>query len=1009
MTLLLPVVFLTAAMAQERTVSGKVTSQDDGSTLPGVSVLVQGTTKGMATDANGAYSITLSGSENTLVFSFIGYKTFTVQVGAQSTIDVVLESDVTSLNEVVVVGYGTQKEKDLTSAITTVRSDEITKTPQGQAMQALQGKVPGLQIVNSGAPGASPTVRIRGIGSMPGEGNSDPLYVVDGMFFSNIDFLNPADIETISVLKDASASAIYGVRAANGVILITTKSGSVNQETEIVYNGYYGVQVAQNVLKMANAEQYSNYAIATGVPAEATFVNNSFQLYGRSRVNPNVPAMNTDWYDQIMQTAPIQNHTISINGGKDKVQYSVGASYFDQGGLIKIAKNNYERLNFRARVDFEASDRLKVGANLNVSNAKQYVADAGVWSTTYYAVPIMPVWDENNTLADPLKLANAKQLGYRDAKNPFFNMYNVNNRNNIAKLLGNFYFDYKLWQDKLSFRMTYNYSTETINSRNVNFAYNDGFVQNQNALSRRSSTFFNQILDNILTYTDSFGAHNLTAMVGYSLRSEINEGNFARGTNIATLDPNVESTWYLTSGPTIDINGTGDFGSRLFGASYIGRLAYNYDDRYLLYSTYRRDGGNKYQQKWANFVTFGGGWVVSEESFFQFPAIDFLKVRGGWGQLGNDSVLPSVGKPTVVTTSTAINNSNTPGIYINTNFDYVDRWETVNQTNIGISAKALQNRLSVELDYFVKDTKNAVMQVKLPASGDVIRKNGGQIRNSGFEAAVNWTGTLASGITYNVGANVTTLKNEAINLQGQSYLDYGTAEFLQRTIVGQPLTAFYGYEVQGVFQNAGEIINSGYTSEFVTEKGIVPGDFFFKDQNGDGKIDGDDRVIIGSILPKFTYGFNFGVAWKNFELSANFQGMRGHSILNRKRGEINWTEDSNIDADLATGLWTGEGSSNRYPAAAGLRGSRKAWNNSMSTYLVEKGDYFRVQNIRLSYNVGRKEFLGIQLPETSLILTAERPITTFNYNGFNPEVANGIDNQTYPIPAVYTVGLNVKF
>ena len=235
------------------------------------------------------------------------------------------------------------------------------------------------------------------------------------------------------------------------------------------------------------------------------------------------------------------------------------------------------------------------------------------------------------------------------------------------------------------------------------------------------------------------------------------------------------------------------------------------------------------------------------------------------------------------------------------------------------------------------------------------------------------------------------------------------SQFLQRTIVGESLTAFYGYEVQGVFQNTSQIDNSGYTSEFIAEKGLVPGDFFFKDQNGDGVINGDDRVIIGNILPSLTYGFNFGVSWKGFDLSANFQGMSGHSILNRKRGEINWTEDSNIDAELATNLWTGEGTSSKYPAAAGLRGTRKAWNNSMSTYLVESGNYFRIQNVRLSYNIGTKEVLGLNVPQTTITLTAERPLTAFKYNGFNPEVANGIDSQTYPIPAVYTVGLNVKF
>jgi TonB-linked SusC/RagA family outer membrane protein len=1008
-TMLFFSVLCATAFAQDRTVSGSVTGAD-GLSLPGVNVIVQGTSKGTTTDSDGKYTLNLGPNENTLVFSFVGYESATVDASTRTTVDVVLASDITTLNEVVVVGYGTQREKDLTSAITTLRADEIAKTPQGQAMQSLQGKVPGVQIVNSGVPGASPTVRIRGIGSMPGQGNSDPLYVVDGMFFDNIDFLNPGDIETLSVLKDASAAAIYGVRAANGVVLITTRSGSYNQKAQVTYSGYYGVQVAQNVLKMANSEQYSNYALATGVAAESTFVDNSFRFYGRSRVNPNVPNVNTDWYNEVLEnTSPIQNHSVNIDGGSENVRYSVGASYFNQDGMLKIARNDYERFNFRTKLDFHASDRLTAGVNLNVSNAKQYLADEGVWGTTYYAVPIMPVYDDGNTLADPLSLASAKRLGYRDNKNPFFNLHNSNNRNVVGKLLGNAYFDYQLIPDKLSFKMSYNFSHQSIDSRNVGFAYNDGYVQNQNSLKRESKTYFNQILDNMLTYTDNFGPHNIQVMAGYSFRSETYEGNYARGTNIATLDRDREETWYLASGPSIDINGTGDTGERLFGASYLGRLAYNYDDRYLLYATLRRDGTNKYQQTWGNFLTFGAGWVVTEESFFQVSGIDFLKVRGSWGQLGNDSVLPSIGQPTVQNISTAIGDQNVQGVYINTNFDYVDRWETVYETNVGLTGKFLSNRLSLDLDYYVRDTKDAVLQVKLPASGDVVRRNGGVIRNSGLEAVLNWTGTVGSGLTYNIGANFATLKNEAIDLRGQTYLDYGTAEFLQRTIVGESLTAFFGYEVAGVFQNQAQIDGSGYSSEFIAEKNLQPGDFFFKDQNADGVIDGNDRVIIGNILPNFSYGFNFGVGYKGFDLSANFQGMSGHSILNRKRGEINWTEDSNIDAELANNLWTGEGTSNTYPAAAGLRGTRKAWNNSMSTYLVEDGNYFRIQNVRLAYTMAKREALGVNLPQATVSFTAERPLTVFNYNGFNPEVANGIDSQTYPIPAVYTVGLNVKF
>ena len=301
-----------------------------------------------------------------------------------------------------VIGYGTQQEKDLTSSITTIKTEDIVKTPTAQAMQALQGRVPGVQIVNSGAPGAAPTVRIRGIGSL--ESNAAPLYVVDGMFFDNIDFLNTADIATISILKDASASAIYGVRASNGVVLIETVSGSYNQAPEVTYSGYYGIQRAQNVLQMANAEQFTNYALATGSSADASFIQNAFQRFGRSRINPNVPDVNTDWYDEVLQTAPIQNHSVSINGGNATTRYSVGMSYFDQEGLVRGTRNDFERLNFRTKLDFDVSDRLRVGGNVNISNSTQFVAENAVWFRTYFAVPILPVFDPANTAATPLSI-----------------------------------------------------------------------------------------------------------------------------------------------------------------------------------------------------------------------------------------------------------------------------------------------------------------------------------------------------------------------------------------------------------------------------------------------------------------------------------------------------------------------------------------------------------------------------------------------------------------------------
>ncbi len=990
-------------------VTGTVKSLSTNETLPGVNVVVYGTTRGTVTDVNGKYTIVLEAGDETLVFSYVGFETETVAINGRSVIDINLVQDISSLDEVVVIGYGESNEKELTSAITTLKTEELIKTPAAQVMQALQGKVAGVQIVSNGTPGAAPTVRVRGIGSF--EGNAAPLYVVDGMFFDNIDFLSPNDIATVSVLKDASASAIYGVRAANGVVLIETKSGGYNQKATIVYDGYYGMQNPQNVIKMANAEQFVRYVNETGDPADIAFVDNAMQRYGRSRINPNVPTVNTDWYDQVMEPASIQNHSLSITGGNDKTRYAIGGSYFDQQGLMKETRNEYKRLNFRLKMDTDVNKWLSVGGNINISAARQYVGENATWFQAYFAVPILPVYDDLNVDAAPFSLANAQQIGYRGRQNPFYSLLYNDNRNDIGKVLGNFNVNIDIIPNKLSFKTAYNYSLEGRNSRNVDFAFNDGVTNFVSGIRKESVTSFDQVWDNYLTFNTAINKHSITAVAGYSFRSEYNELLFARGTEISP-DPvrDAEELWFLSRALNIDITAIGDangntLNSQLYYQSYFGRLAYNYDGRYLLYGTFRRDGNNKFQEKWGNFFTVGAGWVITEESFFNVEPINFLKIRTGWGQMGNDGIRPAVGAPTIEDSETAINDVLVTGRVLRPTFDLIAQWETTEETNIGISGRFFKNRLHVEADYYIRDTKNLAVSIIPPVFRDTERRSIGEIRNKGFEFSLDWNGKLTNDLSYKVGGNLATLTNEVRNLGGAESLLAGSAEFRQISQLGQPYQAFFGYEINGVFQNEGQVNNSGYTDEFIADNGIVPGDFFFKDQNGDGVVDDSDRVVLGSFFPDLTYGFNIGVTYKNIDFTANFQGQAGNSILNRKRGEIIFTNDTNIDADLANNLWRGDGTSNQYPSAAGLR---KGWNQNMSEYFVESGTYFRIQNVQLSYLLNNNQLFGATMPDVKITFTAERPLTLFDYNGFNPEVANGIDRQVYPIPAIYTVGLNVK-
>ncbi|MDK2841110.1 MAG: hypothetical protein PWQ17_615 [Anaerophaga sp.] len=1007
---LLLIYFLMASVflfgQEEITVRGTVTdSQNLG--IPGVSVVVEGTTQGTITDMDGNYNLTVPSDAN-LVFSFVGMKTVTVAVNGRNVIDVTMESSMVDLEEVVVVGYGEVRAKDLTSSIATIKSEELTKTPSGQAMQSLQGKVAGVQIVSAGAPGSEPTVRIRGIGSYPGSSNSQPLYVVDGMYFDNIDFLNPSDIETLSILKDASASAIYGVRAANGVVLITTKNGSLNEKARITYEGYVGVQVPQNVLKMANAEQFVDYVNQTGDAADIQYVQNAMQRYGRSRVNPNVPAVNTDWYAEVMKDAARQqNHSLTVSGGSDKTAYSLGVSYFEQEGLLETARDSYERMNIRGKFDQEVNSWLKAGINFNLSSAEKYSADDGAWFSAYHAVPILPKYDMENYEAltesgipDASPYSSAQLLGYRDAQNPFLQLDYRNNRQDSKKVYSGIYGEISFIPNKLRFKTTYNVSLNAIKNRNVGLPYfvTDDAKRLLSTISTDRITNYDQFLDNVLTYSDSFGNHNLTVMLGQSYRDERYEYLKGEAENI----PEPQNTWYIGQSRSESSKQVDDDAERIYGLSYFGRVSYNYDNRYLGYFTIRREGTSKYQEKWGTFPAVGLGWVISEESFFNnVNFVDFLKLRAGWGQLGNDKIARAAGQNTTEPVFLAIDDTQVNGTITTNTFGYLE-WEVVEETNVGITANFLNNRLRLESDYFIRDTKKAAIPVNLKLQGGSVLRNVGKIRNSGLEVVLNWDDKITNDLTYSVGLNVSTLKNEVRDLYGQPYLNGGSAEFRQRSQVGEPLLSFYGYEVAGVYQNQTEID----ADPVAVENGLVPGDFKFVDQDGNDVIDDDDKVFLGSYFPDLTYGASLGLTYRNFDFSLNIMGQSGNKILNRKRGEIIWTNDTNIDADLANGLWNGEGTSNEYPSASGLR---RGWNQNFSDYLVEDGSFFRIQNVQLGYNLNGTQLFGKGFPNARIFVTAERPLTVFSYNGFNPEVPNGIDRQFYPVPSVYTVGLNVKF
>lgn len=999
-TLLLILLFSVHTFAQEILVAGTVISAEDNMPVLGVSVIVKGTSRGVSTDFDGNYSIKVKSGE-ILEFSYIGFKPQSVTISNQTTVNISLELDIESLDEVVVIGYGEMKSKDLTSAITTIKAEELAAVPTGSAMQAMQGKVPGLQIVSNGSPGQGPTIRVRGIGSYLG-GASNPLFVVDGMFFNNIDFLNTSDIASISVLKDASASAIYGVRAANGVVLIETKSGGLNKKAEITYDGYSGYQVAQNVLKVANAEQFTTLALESGSAPDAQFILNAMQRYGRSRINPNVPNVNTDWYDEIIRLGLIQNHSIGVTGGAENVKYSVGANYFGQEGILKM-KNEYERFNLRSKIEFKANDWLKVGANTVLSNATRYDGENSAWRTAYFAVPIMPVLDPN-LLDDPnvfpKNYANAQDLGYRGGQNPFPLLELSENRTKIRNILANFYAEFNIVPDKLKFKTAYNHNFQTLESRNVDLPYfvGNNFKRDDATLRKSNTTISNQIWDNTLTYNQTFDKHDITVLAGASFRDESFQSIGATGLNFPLTG---DEAYYLDQAQTIVESSVGDGGSREYGLSYFGRVSYSFDDKYILYGTFRADGVRKYIEKWGYFPTVGAGWVVSQEDFMKDNGtLNFLKLRGSWGKLGNDKVPSQSGAITSNVVTTALGDLLYSGLLTSSDFSAL-KWEVTEETNVGLTARLFNDNLSIEADYYIRDTKDAVIPVERPLVPGITLQNVGKIRNSGFEMSLNWNKRVSDDFSYNIGGNFSTLKNEVLDLNGQPHLDAGSAEFRQRSIVGEPIFAFYGREVIGVYQNDTEI----QADPVAVANGLVPGDFKYKENGGDpNTIDDDDRVVLGSYLPTYSYGFNLGFNYKNFDFTLTGSGQGGNKILNRKRLEVIFTSDTNWDRDFAINRWHGEGTTNSYPSSAAVR---KGWNQRLNNYYVEDGDYFRLQNITLGYTVNKNRTIP-GFPQVRIYLTAEKPLTIFNYNGFNPEVSNGVDNQTYPVPAIYTMGVNIK-
>ena len=983
------------AFAQNITVTGTVTEQASGEPALGVSIVVKGNaSNGTIADALGNYSISVP-SNATLVFSAIGMKSQEVAVNGRTTIDIQMVEDAELLDEIVVIGYGTAKSKDLTGAISSVKSDDIISTPISSPMGALQGKVAGVQILNSANPGATPVVRVRGVGSFDSS-YQGPLYVVDGMFFDNIDFLDSSNIESITILKDASSAAIYGVRAANGVILGTARNG-VKGQSKVSYDGYFGVQQACNLMKLANSAEYAGLMKEFG---DLTTVNESIKHWGGSN---GIPATDTDWYRELLKTGTISSNSVNISGTADKASYVLGISYFNNSGISK-GDNDFSRFNIISKGDYTPFSWLKAGANITVSNSTRKNSNLTAFREAFLLPSFVPVYDENNTEAFPTKYASPQAAGLTSGyfANPLARAEYNNSLNKYLRVLPSLYAELSFIPEKLKYKFSVAQEYNLGNSKVYTPTYfvSGNQMANVNSLNKQIDYFYNTIIDNILTYTDRFGKHGLTAMVGQSARYE--NYRFLQSSTKKIAGDGSDNYHYISLGDKGE-NATSDGGWSYRGVSFFGRASYDYDSKYLASATMRIDGSSKYQEKWGYFPSFGLGWVISNEDWMQDQKVfDYLKLRGSWGLLGNDKEPASDGYAGLGTNYYNMNNQTYGGIIIENKFSWL-KWEVVREINAGLSFTSLGGRLTGEIDYYNRLTNNAVVMNTIPVTMETILANSGKILNSGVEFQLGWHDSIGD-FGYSVDLNATTLHNEVKSIQGKD-LDYiltGTAEFRQIMKVGQPMNSFYGYKTDGLWTSEAEIAAAG---DFAKQQGAQVGYLKYVDVNKDGNFDSEDRTYLGAPYPKFTFGGNIGLNWRNWDFGMTFYGVAGIQICNAKMAMRYWAgANMNFTHDFAVDHFTESNKGSKNPSVAGLLA---AANGQINDYFIEDASYFQIQNIQLGYNFKK---LWNKL-DARVYLSAQNPFTFFKYQGYTPEIvdATGLDRETYPMARTFSIGLKINY
>ncbi len=1063
-----------ASTAQDRRVTGRVTSGSDGQPLPGVSVVIKGTTQGANTDSDGRFSLNARNAEDVLVFSFIGYKSQEVAIGNQSAVNLTMVEDVSSLEEVIVTGYTAEKKKDIVGSVSVVNTKSLQNQPTANLQNALQGRAAGVTVSGTGAPGAGAKVRIRGFVSF---GNNDPLYVIDGVPTYDPSNLNPQDIASIQVLKDPVSASIYGSRAANGVVVVTTRQGS-NRKTEIAYDGYVGTQTIQNSKfpEMLNTQQYGEYLwrslagankdlthkiYGTGPQPTVPYwlVGNGIGGVAQSdpranpslyRVQPNVNPDNaanyqisrtsagTNWFREIYQPGTIQQHQLSATGGSEKGIYSLGLNYFNQDG--NYINTNFKKYTFRANTQFKPRTWLRLGENFqlaykqfngNGGRSLDFAGEGSPWAQAYRMVPYIPVYDIQGNFAgnSPGESGNGSS--------PVANL--IRGKDNRAlgiNLFGNVYAQVDILKD-LTASTSFGMETDFFNEYAFTaITYERAENQKNNGFGETFGRAFNWTWTNSLAYRKVFAQkHDVRLFAATEAIKEQFRFLNAFRNDYDFADPNF---WSIRTGKaTPQVNGAPSTPRTLY--SIFGKAEYTYNDRYLFSFTVRRDGSSVFgpENRYATFPSFGVGWRLSEESFVKtLPWITDLKLRGGWGQMGSQRNVDPINSYSFFRANP--NNTaydiagGTGGVAIGYRPDRVGnpstKWETAVMTNIGLDGSLFNGRLDFTLEYFNNTTKDLLVDRQrngLEQSANQPKINVGTMVNKGFDASIQTRGDITTDLKYDIGLTFTSYRNRATKLdaEGSAFFEYGAGRLpgVQRTQAGQPLSSFYGFIIDGIFQNAQEV-TSGPTQDGISKTNPQSGvgrwryrDISGPDGRPDGVINDLDRTFLGVPIPKFQMGTDVVLKYKGFDFNMFLFWNYGNDIYNYTKW---WTDLRGFIGGVSTRVLTDSWTPQNTNATLPILNANDTQSGSVSnTYYLEKGSYLRARTVQVGYNLPDALVKRIGLSRARVYLQGQNLFTITKYTGPDPDISilgdselqMGVDQFRTPAPSVFIGGLGITF